>query len=161
MLSRQKLKQLQRALIDAFPSRSLLERLLYFELEKNLNEITRESDLQEIVFKLIQTAESQGWLEGLVQAAREENPGNSELEAIAEELFPIVERKQTGDETPRTSKSNISQKPNNQQQKILVVNTSVVIVFVLIAGGTILWMWNKTPHELLEQMERMEQTEHR
>ncbi len=85
MPSRQQLKQLQNALINAFPSKSSLERLLYFELEKNLNEITRESDLQEIVFKLIQTAESQGWLEDLVYAARKENPGNPLLQAIAQE----------------------------------------------------------------------------
>jgi predicted NACHT family NTPase len=87
MPSRQQLKQLQLALINAFPSRALLERLLYFELEKNLNEITRESDLQEIVFKLIQTAESQGWLIDLVSAAHKENPGNSKLTAIAFELL--------------------------------------------------------------------------
>ncbi len=87
MPSRQQLKQLQIALINAFPSKSLLERLLYFELEKNLNEITRDSDLQDIVFNLIQTAEAQGWLLDLVRAAHKENPRNLQLKAIALELL--------------------------------------------------------------------------
>jgi len=87
MPSRQQLKQLQLALINAFPSKSSLEQLLYFELEKNLNEITKDSNLQDIVFNLIQTAETQGWLVDLVRAARKENPGNSQLEVIAGELL--------------------------------------------------------------------------
>ncbi len=110
---RQQLKQLQLALIDAFPSKSLLERLLYFELEKNLNEITRDSDLQDIVFKLIQTAESQGWLEKLVRAAYKENSGNPLLQPIAQELL-------TG-ETPQTPSPNIPQESSSQQQKILLL----------------------------------------
>jgi len=111
--SRQQLKQLQNALINAFPSKSSLERLLYFELEKNLNEITRESDLQEIVFKLIQTAESQGWLEDLVRAACKENPGNPLLQEIAQELLT--------QKIPQTPLPNIPQEANNQQQKILLL----------------------------------------
>ncbi len=102
MLSRrQQLKQLQRALINAFPSKSFLEQLLYYELEKNLNEITKDSDLQDIVFKLIQTAESQGWLEELIRAARKENPRNLLLQPIAQELLT--------EETPQTPSHNIPQ----------------------------------------------------
>ncbi len=113
MPSRQQLKQLQKALISAFPSKSLLERLLYFELEKNLNEITRESDLQEIVFKLIQTAEAQGWLEELIRAAYNENCGNLLLQVIVQELLT--------EEITQASSPNIPQQPSNQQQKILLL----------------------------------------
>ena len=87
MFSGHQLKQLQLALIGAFPSKSSLEQLLCFELERSLNEITKDSDLQEIVFNLIQTAKAQGWLLDLVRAASKKNPGNSELAAIALELL--------------------------------------------------------------------------
>jgi Effector-associated domain 1 len=82
----QKSKKLHAALISAFPERSSLEQLLYFELDKNLNTITPDSNLNTIVFKLIQTAESQGWLSDLVLSAYKSNPGNLELKAIAKEL---------------------------------------------------------------------------
>ena len=114
MPSRQQLRQLQLALINAFPSKSSLERLLYYELEKNLNEITRDSDLQDIVFNVIQTAESQGWLEKLIRAAYKENSGNSRLQAIVQELLT--------EETPPPDEPNIPQELNNQeQQKILLL----------------------------------------
>ncbi|GAB1539352.1 hypothetical protein NUACC21_20180 [Scytonema sp. NUACC21] len=82
----QQRKKLHSALSSAFPKPSSLEQLLYYELGKNLNEITQESNLNTIIFKLIQTAESQGWLSHLVHAAYESNPGNSELKAIAQEF---------------------------------------------------------------------------
>jgi hypothetical protein len=84
----QQLKQLRDALISAFPAKSSLEQLLFFGLGKNLSEITSDTNLQTVVFQLIQTAESQGWLIDLVRAARKENPGNSELKALALELLP-------------------------------------------------------------------------
>ena len=62
--------------------------MLSFELDKNLRAIVGEGSLQDIVFKLIQTATSQGWVEDLVRAARNSNPGNPLLKAIAEGLLP-------------------------------------------------------------------------
>ncbi len=83
----QQRKKLRDALINAFPERSSLEQLLYFELGKNLNEITKDSNLQYVVYQLIQTAEAQGWLLTLVRVAQKENPGNLQLSAIATELL--------------------------------------------------------------------------
>jgi hypothetical protein len=80
-------KRLRDALISAFPERSSLEQLLDFELDKKLNTITSDSNLQTVVYQLIQTAESQGWVVKLVSAARQVNPGNSDLKAIAAELL--------------------------------------------------------------------------
>jgi len=88
----QQYRKLRDALISAFPEKSRLEQMLYFELGRNLNEITRDSDLQDIAFKLIQTSESQGWLLDLVNAARKENSGNSELAAVAAELLEPRQR---------------------------------------------------------------------
>jgi len=83
----QQYKKLRDALISAFPEKSRLEQMLYFQLGRNLNEITRDSDLQDITFKLIQVAEAEGWLLDLVSAARKENPRNSQLEVIASTLL--------------------------------------------------------------------------
>jgi hypothetical protein len=59
-LSGQQRKGLREALIDAFPTKSLLQQLLSFELEKNLDAIAGGNNLQEIVFNLITAAETQG-----------------------------------------------------------------------------------------------------
>ncbi len=86
-LSGQQCKKLHNALINAFPTQMSLERMLLHELDKNLIEIVREGSLQDIVFQLIQAANSQGWVEDLVRAARNENPGNQLLNATVEELL--------------------------------------------------------------------------
>ncbi|WP_166482726.1 pentapeptide repeat-containing protein, partial [Scytonema sp. UIC 10036] len=86
-LSGQQRQQLQNALIAAFPSKSLLEQMLSHQLDENLDAIVGGGNLQQIVFELIKTAESQGWIEELVRAAYKKNPGNSELKAIAERLL--------------------------------------------------------------------------
>ena len=81
-LSGEDCKQLQDALTDAFPDDSSLEQMLRFELNKNLNEIASGANLKEIVFNLITTAESQGWVKSLISAAHSSNPGNPKLKAI-------------------------------------------------------------------------------
>lgn len=74
------------ALIDAFPSQARLEQLLRFRLERNLHAIAMGDNLKEIVFKLVGTAESEGWIDQLICAARLSNPGNPTLFAIAQDL---------------------------------------------------------------------------
>ena len=86
-LSGQQREKLQLALIDAFRDKASLEQMLSFKLDKNLEEIASGSNLLEIVFRLIDKAESQGWVEDLVHAACKSNPGNRELQTIAQELF--------------------------------------------------------------------------
>lgn len=86
-LSGQQRKELHNALIDAFPNATSLERMLTFELDKNLRAIAGEGSLQDITFKLIEVANSQGWVAGLVRGACNDNPGNQLLQAIATELL--------------------------------------------------------------------------
>ncbi|MDF5726355.1 MAG: effector-associated domain EAD1-containing protein, partial [Rhizonema sp. PD37] len=86
MISGQQRKQLQDALIDAFPTKTLLEQMLSFELNRNLDEIAGGSNLQEIIFNLIKIAEAHKWVEDLVCAASSSNPGNLKLQAI---ILPI------------------------------------------------------------------------
>lgn len=86
-LSGQQRRQLNDALIRAFPKKSSLEQMLSFELDKNLAVIAGGDALGAIVFRLIEAAEAEGWVEELIIAARKENPGNITLKCIAEELL--------------------------------------------------------------------------
>ncbi|PLZ93804.1 CHAT domain-containing protein [Fischerella muscicola CCMEE 5323] len=114
-LSKEQRKKLQEALIDAFPTTASLEQMLSFELDKSLDAIVGGGSLATVVFNLIKVADSQGWVENLVRAACQSNPGNSNLKAIAEELLTessfIV--------PPAPSPEPLTQP--NQQQKILIL----------------------------------------
>ncbi|GAB1543382.1 hypothetical protein NUACC21_60560 [Scytonema sp. NUACC21] len=85
-LTGQQFRQLTEALIDAFPSQQRLTELVRFRLDKNLNAIAMGDDLQAIVFRLIQAAEAQGWVDKLIAVARESNPGNPKLFVFAQEF---------------------------------------------------------------------------
>ena len=90
--------------------------MLSYELERNLDEIAGGSSLQDTVFNLIKTANSQGWVKDLVSAAHKSNPGNQLLKAIAEGLLLNHDP-----ETPSISSPNIPQKQSIQLQKILIL----------------------------------------
>ncbi|NMG20494.1 effector-associated domain EAD1-containing protein [Brasilonema bromeliae] len=85
-LSGEQRKKLENALVDAFRDKASLERMVQYELNKNLNEIAPDSSLQGIIYKLIQKAEAEAWVEKLIHAALESNPGNLKLQNIAREL---------------------------------------------------------------------------
>jgi V8-like Glu-specific endopeptidase len=73
-------EQLMKALTKAFPTRSKLERMLQFRLGRALNEIAGENlDLLDAAFKVIESANAEGWTLKLVNAARASNPGNPQL----------------------------------------------------------------------------------
>lgn len=78
-------QQLSEALRDAFTPQRLTE-MLRFRLERNLADISLGSDYQEIAFALIRTAESEGWTQRLIAAARDANPGNSKLVTLAQQF---------------------------------------------------------------------------
>ena len=80
-------KQLQEAVLNAFRSPASLEQLVGFGLEKNLYEITDSSNLQNMVFGLIEWADSRGKLEQLIAAAVEQNGDNPKIQAIAAQLL--------------------------------------------------------------------------
>ena len=93
-ISGQEYKKLTDALIDAFPDKASIERMVLFELDKNLDTIAGGNNLQEIVFNLIKVSKAENWIKDLIDAARKSNPGNSRLKAftygasIAQELLP-------------------------------------------------------------------------
>lgn len=113
-LSGKQLENLAKALSDAFPDRTSLEQMLLFKLNRSLNEITGDCNLATVVFELIKEANARGWVLDLVKAARQENPGNYLLEAIASELLnptnveeyntPTRPNLQPPSHTPRSNK---------------------------------------------------------
>lgn len=77
-------KQLVESLIDAFPSEPALARMVRYGLNTSLAAVAGSGRLTDVVFDLIQWAESQGKLDALVIAARNENPGSLALRDFAE-----------------------------------------------------------------------------
>jgi V8-like Glu-specific endopeptidase len=78
--------QLEEALASAFPDRNSLERMVRYKLDENLEQIAGAEFFSDVLFGLIQWAESQGRVLDLVTAAREANPGNVLLQQFADML---------------------------------------------------------------------------
>ena len=75
--------QLSEALLDAFlPDQ--LDQLLYYRLDKQRHRISMKSNYDSIVFDVIRTADSEGWLDRLVVAARQSRPSHPGLFRSAE-----------------------------------------------------------------------------
>jgi Effector-associated domain 1 len=80
-------QRLTSALTHAFPSTDALSMLVRYKFDANLADFVNLADpLSVIAFNLIQQMEARGWLAKFVAAARDSNPENLELCAIAQEL---------------------------------------------------------------------------
>jgi effector-associated domain 1 (EAD1)-containing protein/trypsin-like peptidase len=104
-LSGQQFQRLTKALLDAFPNQFSLTQMVAFRLEMNLNALAMGNNLTEIVFRLIQKAEAEGWTLRLICAARESNPGNPTLLAFSQE-FGLVSTSKSGRDIERIIKPN-------------------------------------------------------
>jgi hypothetical protein len=78
-------EKLSNAIRGAF-NKQRLEEMLSFKLNKRLDDITLSDDFRQLVFKVIQTSELEGWTAELIVAARESNPGNHELFEVAQQI---------------------------------------------------------------------------
>ena len=85
-LTNQQRKELHGALIEAFPTRSAMARMVDFELGENLAAITGGNSLNDIAYELLQWAQATSALDRLVNAARAANPGNARLHAFEEAI---------------------------------------------------------------------------
>ena len=72
-------------LMAAF-NKAKLEMMLFYRLNRNLEEFALGESYREIIFRLIKTANMEGWSLELLAAARESNPNNQKLFAVAEQL---------------------------------------------------------------------------
>lgn len=86
MLSHTQYQQLLQILLKAYPTKARFVRLLKLWLDIDLDSIALGDDLTEIVFKVIQDAESRGWTAQLFLAARADNTNNAQLVALAQQL---------------------------------------------------------------------------
>ena len=78
-LTRNQRRQLKEAFNDAFRTKAKLQQFVKDELDKNLDSIALGDDLEELISKLIENADSRGWETQLIFAARESNPDNPKL----------------------------------------------------------------------------------
>lgn len=84
--SGEELDRFAKALLDAFPKRSSLERLVKFGLGANLAEFTSNQGLEHDVFELLDWASERSRLDELLRSARQRNPTNELLIAFEKSL---------------------------------------------------------------------------
>ena len=73
------LRMLRDALCSAFNPQTL-EEMLRFELDQRLDQLAPRGDIKQVAFWIIDKAEREGWLDRLVAAAAQANPGNRALQ---------------------------------------------------------------------------------
>src|SRR5436309_1753228 len=76
-------KRLHGALLRAFPGRGDLAQFVRFELDRHLSAIAGGDDLSDVVFRLLERAEAEGWLPTLVEQAHAARPHDADLRALA------------------------------------------------------------------------------
>src|SRR4051794_23003525 len=89
-LSGKQWRQLQQALVSAFPTYDELQQMIRYELGLNIMVIARgaKEPLPDIVDKIIQWADAHATVNELIIAARRGNPYNVQLSTLAAELLP-------------------------------------------------------------------------
>jgi hypothetical protein len=85
-LSGQQRRAIQQALLSAYGVKGALEQMVSFCLNEKLAVIAGGDNLSEIIFSLIQWAEASGKVTDLLRCARQENPGNPELQMVAQQF---------------------------------------------------------------------------
>ena len=78
------------ALRDAFTPDDF-DQLLFFYLDKRRENLAGPGNFQTVVYQVLRKAEQEGWTSNLLAAAREANPTNATLMALAEawQLAPL------------------------------------------------------------------------
>lgn len=95
-------KELADALLDAF-SKDTLKQMLFYQLDRRLDEISTGDNLQKIVSDVVSAAEQQSWLDDLIISAVIANPGNEKLQSAFSSFSKSFRT--------RTVVSNMSQTP--------------------------------------------------
>src|SRR5436305_3394029 len=93
-----RLRELQDALISAFPTRADLEQMVLFGINEHLNTITVDGNLQQAVFELLRWAQSRGRLEELVRASFDDSK-NPDLHRVAQQLG-LLDKQTPDKQTP-------------------------------------------------------------
>jgi len=75
-------QQLDEALRDGFRNRLALKRMLSLQCDRNLEDYVGNGGLKQVVPELIDAADSEDWISGLIRGAAAENPGNVRLRKL-------------------------------------------------------------------------------
>ncbi|MEV0566664.1 NACHT domain-containing protein [Dactylosporangium sp. NPDC050588] len=93
-LSGKSSEDLAEAMLDAFPTRSPFEQMLWYDLEIKLARMVGDVvGMDDVVFRVITDADDQGWLPDLVAAALKRVPRATLLSRWAERHPHVVDRK--------------------------------------------------------------------
>ncbi len=84
------LQEIEEALLNAFPTKGKLERMLFYKLSVNLDNIALGENYTEIVFKVVKCYKSKNKLAELIDKAREENDGNPKLQEVANKINALT-----------------------------------------------------------------------
>jgi len=87
-LEGERLQELHKALLSAYPKREHLSQMVRIRLNVNLDSITRDKDQSTTIFDLIEWAERTGRIDELIRGAHEHNSGNPRLRALAQNQRP-------------------------------------------------------------------------
>ena len=85
-LTPDEITQLRDALHDAF-NYSALDQMLFFQLGKNLQDISLGGNFRQVILDLIRESLREGWTDLLVHAAHDANPGNPKLKAFTDQYL--------------------------------------------------------------------------
>lgn len=91
-LTPQQRRELETALLSAFPERTDVERLVLYSLNENLANIVGNANQRTVIFELVGWCISKGKLQTLLDGAKAENPDNPELKAFFQNFKSDINR---------------------------------------------------------------------
>jgi hypothetical protein len=75
-------ERIEEALSDAFAPASL-RRMIANKLDLDLDDYATQGDKRRVIFQLVEAAEREGFVDELVEAAQQDNPGNEKLRELS------------------------------------------------------------------------------
>ncbi len=84
------LQEIEEALLNAFPDKVKLARMLLYKFSVNLDNIALGDNYTEIVFKVVEFFKSKNKLAELIDKAREANDGNYKLQEVANKINALT-----------------------------------------------------------------------
>lgn len=119
-------RQLYLALLNAFPTRQQLAKMVTFGLDANLNAISG-GDQADCWFELIEWSITRGALDRLLQAALDENPDNPTLQAA---VAPLRSGASPGPASPAPPATPPTADPDTELRELLDLLTTTHTTFV-------------------------------
>ena len=102
-LSGQQQREFQAALLTAYPSRSNLEQMLFFEMNTRLDQIVGQGNMRDVLLGLLKWASPEGRMEELYRSALADIPGNPALKALEAKLIGLAMPRPTEAQTAMPS----------------------------------------------------------